>query len=182
MPPSAADVPQTSDAPAASSASDVSEVSDTSLAPHVPALPTANPPEGAEPALLAIVPVLATPDGVRCVLIRTTPDAPLTLLRIEAPRGETLRAVLEPLIQQQLGLTLAADPVPVTAAPIPVRTLVPRAGAATVGWLRAVRVPVAGVLAPDIRLSDAQALTPDAARDALTTDRERALLRVALDA
>lgn len=158
------------------------DVSDTALAPHVPALPTANPPEGEEPALLAVVPVLTTASGPLCVLVHSTRDAPLTLMRMEAPHGETLRAVLEPLIRQRLGLTLTADPTLSTATPIPVRTLVPRAGAATVGWLRAVRVPVAGALPPDARLLDAQALPPDAAFDALTTDRERALLRAALDA
>lgn len=152
------------------------------MATPVHALPTANPPEGAEPALLAIVPVLTTADGLECVLVRLTPDAPLTLLMLETPRGEPLRAVLEPLLSHRLGLTLLGEPAVAAAPPIPVRTLVPRTGAARVGWLRAVRVPVAGVLMPDTRLAEAQALTPDAAHNALATDRERALLRAALDA
>lgn len=121
-------------------------------------------------------------DGSSRLVFVRWPEWPYpALLSIAPPMGDdTVEDAVGSLLQARLHLEVDG-PARVSEARMPVRMPQPRFGLTTTGWLRAVAVDVVGTPEPDALLDGFEVLMPDEAMQRMTTELERAVLRMGLE-
>lgn len=132
----------------------------------------------ADPERILLV-VRRTEDGT--VLLARWPDAPQPmLLSLDAPHpDEGFEDGIARVLRARFSVTARTPRLHAERLPVRMRHQVK--GSETTGFLRVAAVEVSGVPAPDGSLAGIEALTPDEAARALSTDLERRALTLGLD-
>ena len=131
----------------------------------------------ADPERILLV-VRRVEDGT--VLLARWPDAPQPmLLSLDAPHpDEGFAEAITLLVRSRFAMTAGTPRL--HAERLPVRMHHPAKGSETTGFLRVAAVEVSGEPAPDGALAGIEALPPNEAARALSTDLERRALKLGL--